>query len=49
MTGGKSMPGKQWREGRRDYTDAQKRALIYEQRGGKKKGINPASPEDAIF
>lgn len=40
---------KQWREGRRDFTEAQKRALIYEQRGGKKKGMNPPKPEDSIF
>lgn len=39
------MANKQWREGRKDFTEAQKRSLIYEQKGGNKK----ADPLNSLY
>ena len=40
------MANKQWREGRKDYTEAQKRSLIYEH---KSQGKGKPDPEDLLY
>lgn len=41
------MANKQWREGRRDYSEAQKRSLIYEHKG--QEGHGKPDPEDLLY
>lgn len=43
------MTNRRWREGRRNFTEEQKKSLIYEHKGDKEKGIGPLDPNSFIF